>query len=99
MREQPSSFDCTSADFEKAAIQRFRALVIFLPQECQVFREPWECSTVLCLDFAHCPHLLDITKEKADLLAQAAQDLGLANSMIFRVGSKFRGSTALTLPE
>jgi hypothetical protein len=86
-----SSFDCTSADFEKAALNRFRSLVIFLPQDCKVFREPWECSTILCLDFANCPDYLHPVKGQAHLLVNAAQELGLANAIIFRIGSRFMG--------
>ena len=50
-----SPFNSTSADFEQAALARFRRLVSFLPQGSKVFREPWGRSTVLCLDFSNCP--------------------------------------------
>jgi hypothetical protein len=91
MSHQYSSFDCTSANFEKAALTRFRSLVTFLPQDCQVFREPWDCSTILCLNFANCPSELDLVREQAHLLVNAAQKLGLANAIVFRIGNKFRG--------
>jgi hypothetical protein len=88
------SFECTSADFEKAAIHRFRSLVSFLPLTCKVFREPWECSTVLCLDFADCPSYLELAKQEARSLAEAAETLGLAGAIVFRVSHKFMGRVA-----
>jgi hypothetical protein len=91
MSNQHRSSDCTSADFEKVAINRFLTLTVFLPQGCKVYREPWDCSTVLCLDFANCPHFLDLAREQAQLLISVSQELGLANSVIFRIGNKFMG--------
>jgi hypothetical protein len=91
MSHQYSSFDCTSANFEKAALTRFRSLVTFLPQDCQVFREPWDCSTILCLNFANCPREFDSVREQAHLLVNAAQKLGLTNAIVFRIGNKFMG--------
>ena len=91
MSHPHSSFDCTSADFEKAALYRFRSLVTFLPGDCKVFREPWDCSTVLCLDFANCPGYLYLVTQNGDLLVNSAQELGLANAIIFRIGTKFMG--------
>lgn len=91
MNDRHSSFDCTSADFEKAALQRFRSLVPFVPQDCQVFREPWEATTVVCLDFANCPDLLEATSQKSDLLIQSARKLGLGNAVIFRISNRLMG--------
>jgi hypothetical protein len=91
MSYQHSSFDCTSADFERAALERFRSLVPFLPRTCKIFREPWDCSTVLCLDFLDCPLYLNSVKEQAHLLVSAAQKLGLANAIVIKVGNKFMG--------
>jgi hypothetical protein len=88
MANQESPLNCTSANFERIAIKRFRALATCVPRASKVFREPWDCSTVLCIDFENCPNLLQTTKEKADLLVIAAQTLGLANSLIFRIGKK-----------
>ncbi|MGK7876577.1 MAG: hypothetical protein AB4426_25760 [Xenococcaceae cyanobacterium] len=88
-------FNCTSADFEKAAINRFRSLAICVHQNCKVFREPWDCSTVLCIDFEDCPSFLEATKEQAHLLVRVAQQLGLANSVIFRIGNKVMGWTTI----
>jgi hypothetical protein len=93
MSHQYSHFDCTSADFEKAALNRFRSLVAFLPQDCKVFREPWECSTILCLDFADCPNYLKTVRQQAQQLFAALQELGLANAIVFRIGNKFMGWT------
>lgn len=86
-----SPLNCTSADFEQAALTKFRSLVGFLPQDSKIFREPWGRSTVLCLDFANCPHLSNVNQEQALLLSQAIFELGLANSIIFRLGSKIMG--------
>ena len=83
--------NCTSSDFERAALAKFRSLVTFLPQDSKIFREPWGRSTVLCFDFANCPHLFSVDREQARSLSQAIATLGLANSMIFRIGSKIVG--------
>ncbi|ACK70719.1 conserved hypothetical protein [Gloeothece citriformis PCC 7424] len=93
----PYSFsDCTSTQLEKIALTRFRALVNCLPKDCRIFREPWNCSTILCLDFASCPHKLDNIKLQDDQLLSACRELGLANAVIFRVGNKFRGMSGVT---
>lgn len=83
--------NCTSADFERAALTRLRNLVDFIPQDSTVFREPWGRSTVLCVDFANCPHLFDVDRERIRSLSQAIATLGLGDSMIFRLGSKTVG--------
>ena len=99
MLNQQSPLNCTSTALEKAAIARFRSLAIGLPQDCQVFREPWGCSTVLCVDFQACPTLLEETRKQSHILVIASQHLGLAQSVIFRVGNKVIGWTSLTNPE
>ncbi len=91
--------DCTSADFEKEAMQRLRTLVSFLPTDCKIFREPWDCSTVVCLDFLHCPHQLDRIRERSQELIDTTQELGLANAIIFRIGNKFMGWKAIARPK
>ncbi|MGH2414092.1 MAG: hypothetical protein ACRDEA_10455 [Microcystaceae cyanobacterium] len=96
MSNQHSFFNCTSSDFEKAALNRFRSLVFFLPSTCKIFREPWDCSTVLCLDFANCPSSLEMAREQTHLLVYAMQELGLANAVIFRMGHKFIGWKTIT---
>jgi hypothetical protein len=95
MSHQHSFYDCTSADFEKAALDRFRARASCLPTSCKIFREPWQASTVLCFDFAQCPSLLETTRQQAQRLAGTAQELGLAHAMIFRIGNKFMGWKAI----
>ena len=55
MTPQNSPNNNPSADLEKAALSRFRALVLCLPQTCKVFRELRDHSTIVCLDFAECP--------------------------------------------
>jgi hypothetical protein len=91
----PSS-DCTSADFEKEALQRFRRLANCIPPQCQILREPWGSSTVLCLDFQNCPHLWEDTKEQSDRLVKIVQELALAQSILFRMGKKVIGWTRIT---
>ena len=93
MAHQNSPINCTTAEFEKEAIARFRTIATYLPQDCKIYREPWNRSTVLCLDFAACPHFLENIKEKSNLLVVAARDLGLASSAIFKIGNSVRGWT------
>ncbi|WP_036485648.1 hypothetical protein [Myxosarcina sp. GI1] len=81
----------TSASFEKAALAKFRSLADCLPQDSKIFREPWGRSTVLCIDFESCPQFFPIDRQQTELLAQALAKLGLANSIIFRDGSKIMG--------
>ncbi len=91
MSNQPLPSDCTATQFEQAALSRFRALVTFLPSNCRVFREPWDCSTVLCLDFSQCPTFLESTKAQSLILQAVVQELGLARALIFRVEQKSMG--------
>ncbi|AFZ37882.1 hypothetical protein Sta7437_4414 [Stanieria cyanosphaera PCC 7437] len=86
-----SPLDCTSANFEKVAISRFRSLVKELPETMKVFREPWGCSTVICLDCENCPQWCSYLQENSSFLVQAVIKLGLANSIIFRMGKKTLG--------
>lgn len=86
-----SPLNCTSSNFELLALARFRSLVTFLPQDAEVFREPWGRSTVLCIDFANCPHLFSVDQEQAKLLSNAVAKLGLTTSVIFRIGNKIVG--------
>lgn len=90
-----SPLNCTSANFEKVALQRFRSLATCLPEKIKVFREPWGRSTVLCLDFINCPHLYPVVQEQTHLLAIAVEQLGLANSVIFRIDKKIMGWTRI----
>jgi len=86
-----SPTNCTSANFELVALNRFRSLAAFLPQDTRISREPWGRSTVLCIDFANCPHLFSVDQEQGRLLSDAIAQLGLTNSVIFRIGSKIVG--------
>lgn len=88
--------NCTSADFEQAALARFRSLVGFLPPNSKISRELSGRSTVLCLDFANCPHLFSVDQEQARSLSREIANLGLADSMIFRLGSKTVGWKKVT---
>ena len=86
-----SPLDCTSANFEKVSLSRFRSLSSYLPQDSKIFREPWGRSTVICIDFIDCPHLFPLTPKQTNNLTEAIQQLGLAHSVIFRVGKKILG--------
>lgn len=96
MLHKNSPSNCTSAEFEKAALKRFRTLAMCVPSDCKVFREPWGCHTVVCLDFQACPKELEKTKAQAHLLITAAEELGLAQSVIFRLDNKVRGWKKIT---
>ncbi len=92
MASKNSSINNTSMDLELEAIRRFRCFVPFLDPECRVFRELNGRSTVICLDFADCPQELKMNKEEwkelALLLAHSSHYLGLANSLVFKIGDR-----------
>ncbi|MGL5034435.1 MAG: hypothetical protein ACRC6M_11615 [Microcystaceae cyanobacterium] len=89
----PSNYlsDGTSTELERVALDRYRRLVGILPPNCYVYREPWGCSTVLCLDFADCPFWLPTMQHSADILLQGSESIGLAQALVFRQGRKFIG--------
>ena len=91
MANKPSPHHYTSSDLEKAAIERFRVLIALIPKECRIFREIWGNSTALCLDFQDCPDLIETNMGQSFLISLAANYLGLANSVVFRVGRKVTG--------
>lgn len=91
MTDRESPLNYNSADFERVAIELFRTLATSIPQASKVFRETWGCSTVLCIDFEACPHLLPGTRTQIHNLTVAAQKLGLTNSIIFRIGNRTIG--------
>lgn len=91
MTYQPSPTNNTSAELEKTAIVRFRSLISCIPSECKIFREIWGNSTVLCLDFAECPEVVDKVMEQSFLILLGANYLGLANSLSFKLGHKVKG--------
>lgn len=88
-----SPLKSTGADLEKAATERFCSLAVCMPPECKVYRETWGRSTVLCLNFEACPNQLEATRPKVPLLLAVAQQLGLANSIILKVGNIVKGWT------
>ncbi|MBR8828655.1 MAG: hypothetical protein DSM107014_12280 [Gomphosphaeria aponina SAG 52.96 = DSM 107014] len=96
-KHTPSNY--TSAEFEKVALQKFSSLAMCLPANCQVLREPWGCYTVISLDFKCCPGKLEATKAQTDLLIMAAEQLGLPQSFIFRVGKKVMGWKTIDIPK
>ncbi|BAW97694.1 hypothetical protein NIES970_26490 [[Synechococcus] sp. NIES-970] len=91
MNHQPFSTQGNSAAFEKEALERFRHLTGILPRRCQVYREVWGESTVLTLDFLACPTHLIPVKEQSMMLLLGADHLGLAQSILFRLGPKIEG--------
>ncbi|MEB3226252.1 MAG: hypothetical protein VKJ86_10680 [Synechococcus sp.] len=91
MNHQPFSTQGSSAAFEKEALGRFRKLTGILPSQCQIYREVWGESTVLTLDFQTCPAQLSPLKAQAMMLLLGADHLGLAQSILFRLGPKIEG--------
>lgn len=89
--DMESPLDCTSTNFEKVALSKFFALSRHLPHDIKIFREPWGSSTVLCIDFERCPHLFPMTPKQNRFIAAAIAQLGLTNSVIFRVGNRILG--------
>ncbi len=59
------------------------------------YRELNGLETVLCLDFANCPQELKMNQkeweEMAILLAISCNELGLANSVVWKKGKKIIG--------
>ena len=94
--ESPQNY--TSTNFEQVALTKFRLLAACLPQDSKIFREPWGRSTVLCIDYKNCPHLFSVDQDQIRLLSEAIIQLGLANSIIFRVGSKIVGWKKIKSP-
>lgn len=83
--------DCTSTNFEKVALAKFRTLTPNLPTRVRIFREPWGRFTVLCIDFQDCPHYFPLSTEQNKDLIEIMKQLGLSNSIIFRIGNKILG--------
>lgn len=96
MSYQPFSTQGTSAAFEKEALARFRQLTVIVPPDCLVYREVWNEFTVLTLDFRVCPQQLPELKKQSMMLLLAADHLGLAHSVLFRLGQKIEGWINLT---
>ena len=90
MASKKSPINNTNIELELEAIRRFRGLVPFLNPECRVSRQLKGHSTVLCLDFTACPQDLNLNKkdwrEFTQLLILSSRYLGLANSLMFKVG-------------
>ncbi len=83
--------DCTSANFEKVALTKFRSLTPYLPTRIRISREPWGRFTVLSLDFQDCPQYFPLSSEENQNLVEIMNKLGLSNSIIFRIGNKILG--------
>ncbi|YAI82328.1 MAG: hypothetical protein ACQJCO_01640 [cyanobacterium endosymbiont of Rhopalodia sterrenbergii] len=96
MNNSYPSFHCTSAELEKVAINRFRKLVKILPSQCLIFRESWDSSTILCLDCGQCPDFLNKLSLSEEKIIQAIKQLGLASTVLFRMGNKLIGWKTIT---
>jgi hypothetical protein len=94
--QSPSPLQGTSAAFEQAALEKFKALLVILPTDCRVYREIWDKSTVLCLDFVDCPEQLTGMQNQVVMLLLAANHLGLSQAISFRVGHKIKGWKSFT---
>lgn len=90
MSESQFLLKSTSYDFEQEVLNRFRLLVAILPVECQIYRETWNSSTVLCLNFENCPYFLEIIKENVEVLMTVTARLSIAKSIIFRHGNQLK---------
>lgn len=90
MYESGYVIDFCSQDLEREVLDRFRKIVAILPSECKIFREPWDVSTVLCLDFSFCPYKLEPVKENADILIYTAQQLRLGKCILFRYNNQLK---------
>lgn len=99
MLDRQSSPNCSSYDFEKAALARFRFLATSLPQSCVIYRETWGTSTVLHLDFQACPTQLNEAEIQQNPMIIAARQLSLASSIIFKLGNKIIGWTKINSSE
>jgi hypothetical protein len=93
MANQKSPHSYTSADFEKAALRKFCNLLPFLPNECKVFREIGGNSTVLCIDCEYCPDFVEQIQQQSFPILLTAHSLGLADSVVFRLGKRVIGWT------
>ncbi len=81
----------TSSNLEKIALQRFRDMMAMLPEKCRIYRDVWNDSTVLCLDFQLCPDELPNVRKHSFLLLLGANYLGLSHSILFRLDQKVDG--------
>ncbi len=88
---QSSHSRLTSHDFEEEVLTRLKVALQILPIECRIYRETWDSSTVLCLNFEYCPYLLEIIKEKADIIIKEVKKRSIAKSIIFRQGNQLKG--------
>ncbi len=91
MSKSSSYSHLTSHDFEQEMLNRLRFTIKVLPSDCQIYREFWSNSTVLCLNFESCPYWLEIIKEKADLITTELLEWGIFKSIIFREGNQLKG--------
>ncbi len=99
MAAKNSPLNNTSIDLEIEAIKRFRDLASFISPQCLVYRELNRLETVLCLDFVDCPQELNLNQEEwlemMISLAISCDELGLANSVVWKNGKQIVGWMSL----
>ncbi|MDJ0718512.1 MAG: hypothetical protein QNJ54_30520 [Prochloraceae cyanobacterium] len=83
--------DEISSELEEEAIKRFRELALIISEKSQIFRQIDNGICVLYLDFIDCPEECSFMMENSVLLTLAAHQLGLANFLVFQIGSKIKG--------
>ena len=92
----------TSIDLEREVIKRFRSLVPFISRQCRVFRQLNGRETILCLDFTDYPQYRQINAKKWAniqlLLARSCNQLGLANSVVWKDRRQIVGRITLDSP-
>jgi hypothetical protein len=92
MASRNSPLKYSSADLEVEALKRFRLLSPVIPKECRLYRKIEKNSPILCLDFADCPQELSLATEELQelviLLALSSHYLGLANSIVLKLGDR-----------
>ena len=86
-----SPLNATSSDLEKEVLARFQVLTGNFLKQSHISREPWDNSTVLCVDFASSPYIFPLSREQTHVLSLAIRQLGLASSVIFRAQNKVLG--------
>ncbi len=90
-----------SLDLEREVIKRFRSLVPFISRQCRIFRELKGRETLLCLDFSDYPQYRQINAKKWAniqlLLVSSCNQLGLANSVVWKEGKRIVGRMRLDL--
>ncbi|MDJ0715414.1 MAG: hypothetical protein QNJ54_14505 [Prochloraceae cyanobacterium] len=89
-------FNYNSFDLEVEAIAKLRSLVKTIPRECKIFRELKDDFIFLTVDFEDCPQEVDLNIEQFAMCGIVCSQLGLANSVLFKIGNQIIGSTQIS---